>query len=401
MKKRTAFFLFLIVALLSAPAWATTLPSYTNAVANSAGVPLQATITVFAAGTTTASTIYSDASGTTAKDNPFSTDSLGRYTFYAATGLYDIKISGSNVTTYTIEDVALGLYGPDETLTKTETRYAYGSGYYSQHEWAFTIAPTAAATYGYYYGDFGTLTVPATNTFAIGGLYTRVSTQRNLGTGTVTVSYGHRYDTANYGPITTAYGLFYEWSNYSDPTYGAPSVTTVDLTHLKLNNTTLWSGGGAGTPPGAPAITTARLINGSVDNKINGVGTTLGPTIGTLDGLNLSYTNGAYGTITTSRYINLVAPSKSATATWTNHYGLYMADQTVSGATLNFSLYSAGTIASAPTSFRPPVALGLPSSAMTLENSQITFSINEGTNTLTITVKYSDGTVKTATVILS
>jgi hypothetical protein len=73
---------------------ATVLPSYTNAIVTATGTPLQATITVYAADTTTASTIYSNPAGTIAKANPFTTDSLGRFTFYAATGLYDIKVSG-------------------------------------------------------------------------------------------------------------------------------------------------------------------------------------------------------------------------------------------------------------------------------------------------------------------
>lgn len=71
------------------------------------GAGTLATITVYAAGTVTASTIYSDISGT-AQANPFATDAVGRFTFYADPGLYDIKVSGAGITTYTLEDVQIG-----------------------------------------------------------------------------------------------------------------------------------------------------------------------------------------------------------------------------------------------------------------------------------------------------
>lgn len=65
-----------------------------------------ATITVYAAGTVTLSTIYSDATGT-AKANPFTTDGVGRLSFYADPGLYDIKVTGDDIVAYTLEDVTI------------------------------------------------------------------------------------------------------------------------------------------------------------------------------------------------------------------------------------------------------------------------------------------------------
>ena len=58
-----------------------------------------ATVTVYAAGTTTLSTIYSDSSGVSAKTNPFTSDTNGYWSFFAADGNYDIKFSGTNITT--------------------------------------------------------------------------------------------------------------------------------------------------------------------------------------------------------------------------------------------------------------------------------------------------------------
>lgn len=83
------------------------------------GAGTEATITVYAAGTVTASTIYSDTAGT-AKANPFTTDSVGRFSFYADPGLYDIKVSGSGLTTYTVEDVQIG-QAYDELITSAPT----------------------------------------------------------------------------------------------------------------------------------------------------------------------------------------------------------------------------------------------------------------------------------------
>ena len=65
-----------------------------------------ATITVYAAGTTTLSTIYSNAAGG-AKANPLVTDDYGRFSFFADPGEYDIKVTGTGFTTYTLSGVSI------------------------------------------------------------------------------------------------------------------------------------------------------------------------------------------------------------------------------------------------------------------------------------------------------
>jgi hypothetical protein len=70
------------------------------------GIGTQATITVYAAGTTAASTIYSTAAGAS-QVNPLTTDSVGRFSFFAAPGEYDIKVSGTGITTYTLSGVSI------------------------------------------------------------------------------------------------------------------------------------------------------------------------------------------------------------------------------------------------------------------------------------------------------
>lgn len=80
---------------------------YHNIIINTTtGAGTEATIAVYDAGTVNLSTIYSDADGT-AKSNSFSTDSVGRFSFFADPGEYDIHVSGSGITAYTLEGVSI------------------------------------------------------------------------------------------------------------------------------------------------------------------------------------------------------------------------------------------------------------------------------------------------------
>lgn len=65
-----------------------------------------ATITVYTANTTTKAELHSGPhTAFSTVTNPATTDRFGRYSFYLAPGVYDIRISGTNITTYTVEDV--------------------------------------------------------------------------------------------------------------------------------------------------------------------------------------------------------------------------------------------------------------------------------------------------------
>jgi hypothetical protein len=79
-----------------------------NTVASSVtGLPVQGAsvqVNVYPGGTP--ATIYSD-NGVTLATNPLTTDTLGNYQYYAADGRYQEVISGSNITTTTINDVLL------------------------------------------------------------------------------------------------------------------------------------------------------------------------------------------------------------------------------------------------------------------------------------------------------
>ena len=61
-------------------------------------------VTVYTANTTTTVSIYSDKAAATVKANPFTGDAAGRWSFYVATGTYDLKFV-AGTTTYTLEDV--------------------------------------------------------------------------------------------------------------------------------------------------------------------------------------------------------------------------------------------------------------------------------------------------------
>jgi len=80
-----------------------------------------ATITVYSAGTTNLVNIYSDATLTTSKSNPFTADSKAYYYFYTAPGRYDLRFSGTGITTpFTLSDIAVG----------SSSNYSYNPLYY-------------------------------------------------------------------------------------------------------------------------------------------------------------------------------------------------------------------------------------------------------------------------------
>jgi hypothetical protein len=87
-----------------------------------------ASVAVYLDGTSTLATLYSGAStGTSTISNPTYTDTYGRFFFYASPGVYDLTISGTNVVTYTIEDVVVA--GPPTSGVFDVTTYgAVGDG---------------------------------------------------------------------------------------------------------------------------------------------------------------------------------------------------------------------------------------------------------------------------------
>ena len=104
--KKFLLFLLVLVAIAGSALGATTYRYNDNVQTVRGDAVGAARVTVYQAGTSTLVSLYSGVStATTALANPTYTDSFGRYYFYAEPGLYDVVISGSNITTYTIEDV--------------------------------------------------------------------------------------------------------------------------------------------------------------------------------------------------------------------------------------------------------------------------------------------------------
>ena len=81
---------------------------YADTVANTAtGLPLVgASVQVNLYPSGAPATIYSD-NGVTQAANPLTTDSNGRFSFYAANGHYQLVVSGSGIATQTINDIII------------------------------------------------------------------------------------------------------------------------------------------------------------------------------------------------------------------------------------------------------------------------------------------------------
>lgn len=81
---------------------------FRDAVASLTGAPVGgASVQVNVQSTGLPATIYSD-NGVTQAANPLTTDAVtGAFSFYAADGRYQLVISGTNITTTTINDILL------------------------------------------------------------------------------------------------------------------------------------------------------------------------------------------------------------------------------------------------------------------------------------------------------
>lgn len=104
--KRALLFLLVFVAAVGTALGATTYRYNDNVQTVRGDAVGAAQVSVYHSGTSTLASLYSGIStATSALTNPTYTDSYGRFYFYAEPGVYDIVVSGNNITTYTIEDV--------------------------------------------------------------------------------------------------------------------------------------------------------------------------------------------------------------------------------------------------------------------------------------------------------
>lgn len=111
------------------------LPRYHDIVQDLRGNAISgASVYVYNANTSTLATLYSTQNiGGATRANPLTTDSHGRFWFYAPTGRYDLRVARTGLTTYTIEDVELMVGWPESlAVSYTEiglqdTRSGYGT----------------------------------------------------------------------------------------------------------------------------------------------------------------------------------------------------------------------------------------------------------------------------------
>ncbi len=155
MKKILSF--LLVGLLLALSASAATTYRYEDVVSTIRGDVIGgAAVTVYKANTTTLVSLYSGPTTSyTARTNPTSTDSYGRFYFYTLPGTYDVKVSGTNITTYTLEDVVLA--APRQEFNILDYGAVGGDGIDDYAAIQATIAAAAAAGA---YGS-GTVRLPA------------------------------------------------------------------------------------------------------------------------------------------------------------------------------------------------------------------------------------------------
>lgn len=138
-----------------------------------------ATVTVYNTGTVTLSSIFSD-SGGTPKANPFTAGSDASWSFYIASGHYDIKFSGTGIDSpFTIADVVATDVASASGVTTFNTRVGTVAPATNDYTWAQVNKSTSALQ--------------------------DVTTRLKLSTGTLYDSYGDSITLGNQVGVTTPF----------------------------------------------------------------------------------------------------------------------------------------------------------------------------------------------------
>ena len=179
---------------------------YQDSILNSNGQPVSgASVLVRPTGGTSTSVLYGDLQGTGTVANPRTTDTNGRFGFYAPNGRYDLVISGSYFQTTTSSDVMLEdvpLTNLQELTTASTARAALGLG------------PNSTSS-GSFQGTSTVLTDISTAAYVIGDVLvfdgTHVSRLPTTSSGQVLTSQGTgaavKYANAGAGDVLTANNL--------------------------------------------------------------------------------------------------------------------------------------------------------------------------------------------------
>jgi hypothetical protein len=325
-----------------------------HAVITDSGVPLPATITIYQVGTATKATIYSTPGGA-AKDNPFNTDGLGRFSFFADTGTYDIQISGTGITTYKIESVTLiadpptfaGITLNGKVISSIAiTEYA-NMTLPKAWDLGITIAPSLApGALTFYTGLSCSLAVPAANAFNIASLIGYKFYAKLEGSGAIEDYTGIISQVDNYTTVlaTMLKCGWFNINNRKDSSATTMYVIQTDFVNYGVASTAraLYARASnkySASMANTPSLTNSYAIYGLTENYSATGGNPA--TIGTAYGFKYDVTNtSALATITNNYGIYLTKPVN--TGTITNHYALYIPDQTGVGATINWAVYIGG-----------------------------------------------------------
>ena len=209
---------------------------YTGVTLDTAGnVSEGVSITVYLTGTTTKATLYSD-EGITQITNSVISDANGRFSFYVADGEYDLKVSGSNITTYTILDVQVVDAYAHINATDPHTQYQKES---ELLDYSLTVALADLKTKGPWVDVRAYDTLVSANTAAYNAGLTLLITKEcvlaanTILTAAVKVIKGGSFKKASTftltinGPFEAGLYQVFSGFNAGDVTFGAGSVKEV------------------------------------------------------------------------------------------------------------------------------------------------------------------------------
>jgi hypothetical protein len=273
---------------------------YTRILATGAPAPA-ATVTVFDAGTLNLSAIFSDNTGTV-KANPFVSDSDGFFFFYAASTInYDIKISGTGITTpYTWGDVHIsgvisinGLSDSAITLAVGTAGVDFAIASSGGNTLTFNLPNAGAGVRGVVSG--GAQTFAGAKTFSTPIAATSGGTGLNatpangsllIGSGGTVFVNTTLTGTANQITVTNGAGSITLSTPQSIAAASSPTFTGLTLSGMTQNATAVFGAGGAFTSVGPG--TNGQLLIASTGNApvwaalTAGANITLTPAAGSL-----------------------------------------------------------------------------------------------------------------------
>lgn len=231
--------------------------------------------------------------------------------------------------------------------SKTDADSDWGNYYGRKID--ISIAPAASAAGSHVWGERFIIATPDNNTYALSSLACKSIEATLNGSAIALDGYVISVTVGQNATVSLAKGIWASAINYgTGAIYAHESycsnyavASTLVNSRLSMENQHV-EGYGSANPSVAAGYNVLASYNnatGCTTSTFTSYGfslTNVGP-LTTGYGINFSIVSNAGG-IGTLKWININAPVGAIT----NHYGIYMADQTVGGATINYALYSAG-----------------------------------------------------------